>query len=115
MLKVLLFLLFPGVALSYSKCSTYVQGNLELKLTSTSHTCEINGENPEEKIVSYEKGSISNGRVYIRGGSEVTFEQSLEVMSGGFIVIGGITSVVLQFPPQIFRNIHFDTHDVCVA
>ena len=92
-LLVLLLLISPADA--FSKCSVYVTDSLELTLTQTGNICEINGNDSEDKTVSYAKGSI-NGKVFILGGSDVTFQEELVVKSGGYIIVGGLTSVIIR-------------------
>jgi hypothetical protein len=87
--------LYQVLGQTYSKCSTYVQGNLELKLSSTGNTCEIDGSLEEHKYSNFNSGYI-HGKVYLLNGVELSFEESLTVTSSGKIIIGGLTNVVIN-------------------
>ena len=80
------------VAHAASPCdSSGFVSNLQLSLSSQSHTCQNDGNVPAEAFSTYRSGYV-RGRLYLVNGATMTFEESLVVAGGGYILVGGPAS-----------------------
>ena len=94
MITLLLFLTFACTVAAFPECNNYTVGN-ELRLIGQNTTCELDGDVADQKKSNYSSGDIY-GKMFLRNGAEIHFQDTLTIHNNGFIIVGGNSSVLVK-------------------
>ena len=85
---------FAYTVAAFSECNNYIVGD-ELQLTGQSTTCELDGAIAEQKNSNYVSGNIY-GKMFLRNGAEINFQDTLTIHNNGYIIVGGTSSILVK-------------------
>jgi hypothetical protein len=85
---------FAYTVAAFSECNNYIVGE-DLQLTGQSTTCELDGAIAEQKNSNYVSGNIY-GKMFLRNGAEINFQDTLTIHNNGYIIVGGTSSVLVK-------------------
>ena len=93
---------FAYTVAAFSECNNYIVGE-DLQLTGQSTTCELDGDIAEQKISNYVSGNIY-GKMFLRNGAEINFQDTLTIHSNGYIIVGGTSSVLVSAMAMVIHG-----------